>query len=168
MERSAHDTYLATEVMTASPPKLHLMLIEAAIRFATQAGQLWRGQQDAEASGALHRAQELAGELLAGLDREAQPELAAKAAAVYMFVFRSLVEAGLQRDEAKLNDAVRVLEVERDTWRQLCAMFGARQDAQGISFDAPPPTPAPVAPGNPMVETGLLDDLPAGGFSLEA
>ena len=165
MERSAHHTYLATEVMTASPPKLHLMLIEAAVRFAGRAKQLWGRQQDGEASDALHRAQEIAGELLAGLDREAHPELAAKAATVYMFVFRSLVEAGLQRDEAKLNDAIRVLEVERETWRQICAMGSARQDAQGISFDAPARAPAPAAP---PLDPESLGALPAGRFSLEA
>lgn len=166
MERSAHDTYLATEVMTASPPKLHLMLIEAAVRFAGRAKQLWGRQQDGEASDALHRAQEIAGELLAGLDREAHPELAAKAATVYMFVFRSLVEAGLQRDEAKLNDAIRVLEVERETWRQVCETMGAaRPDAATSWSPAPAPPPMPLV--DPMPGVGAPDAFPIGGFSLE-
>ena len=38
MPSPAHENYLVTEVMTATPQKLQLMLIEAAIRCAARAG----------------------------------------------------------------------------------------------------------------------------------
>ncbi len=166
MDPSARDGYLATEVTTASPQKLQLMLIEGALRLAGRAKQLWRRQQDVEASGALLRAQEIAGELLAALDREAQPALAAQAAGVYLFLFRCLLEADLQRDEAKLNDAIRVLEVERETWRQVCETMGAaRPDAATSWSPAPAPPPMPLV--DPMPGVGAPDAFPIGGFSLE-
>ncbi len=166
MNHSTRDTYLATEVMTAAPPKLQLMLIEAAIRFAGRTRQFWAEQKDAEAGEALLRAQDIAGELVAALDHEAEPELAARAGAVYLFVFRCLVEAGFQRNPAKLDDAIKVLEVERDTWRRVCEKFGARSDIA----HAPTSRPHDDAARVPLADSsaGLLDPPPAGGFSLEA
>ncbi len=165
MERSAHDSYLTTEVRTATPPKLQLILIEAALRSAGRAGELWRENRDDEACGELLRAQDIVGELLAALDRENYPEMAAQAGAVYLFIFRRLLEAGQQRDPAKLDDAVRVLEVERETWRQVCRRYGSKQE--GAEYTAAPP-PAFAPPVDPPEEAGALDALPAGGFSLEA
>jgi flagellin-specific chaperone FliS len=41
MQAESHDTYLASQVMTASPQRLRLMLIEGAIRFGRQAAEAW-------------------------------------------------------------------------------------------------------------------------------
>jgi len=46
MDASAHESYLVTEVMTATPQKLQLMLIDAAIRSAEKARRLWHEQED--------------------------------------------------------------------------------------------------------------------------
>jgi flagellin-specific chaperone FliS len=48
------------------------------------------------------------GQMLAGLNADVAPDLVRQVAAVYVFVFRSLVEAHLARDEKKLADALRV------------------------------------------------------------
>ena len=37
--------------------------------------------------------------------------------AVYLFIYRSLVAANLEHSETHLDAALRVLEVERETWR---------------------------------------------------
>ena len=60
------------------------------------------------------------GELLGGLDAEGGSDLAKKVAAVYLFVFRSLVEAGRERDLTKLDEAVRILRMEQETWQTFC------------------------------------------------
>ena len=41
-------------------------------------------------------------------------------ASVYNFIFRTLVDANRRHDERKLDDALRVLAVERETWRLVC------------------------------------------------
>lgn len=129
MEASAQESYLVTEVMTAAPQKLQLMLIDAAIRWAEKARRLWREQNDEQASEALIRAQEIVGQMLGSLNPEPAPELVRKVAAVYLFIFRSFMEANLRRDEGKLDDALRVLRTERETWRQVCEKLGtARQE----------------------------------------
>ena len=141
---SPRDNYLQTEVMTAAPQKLQLMLIEAAIRQGKQALNLWQ-QADAETDDrigdTLVRCQQIVTELLCGLNPEQDRELVRRVASIYLFVFRSLTEAHLQRDQQKLVDALEVLEVERETWREVCQKLGTRretsgQQEEGASFEA--------------------------------
>jgi flagellar protein FliS len=139
VQPSARDDYLTTEVTTAPPQKLHLMLIEAAVRSAELARERWRAGQDGSASAALVRAQEILGELLAGLNREADAALAKRVASVYLFVFRNLMQANCQRDEQKLDDAIRVLKVERETWRQVCRQLGPQMHANDRAASTEPP-----------------------------
>ncbi len=126
MEASAREEYLVTEVMTATPQKLQLMLIEGAMRFTEKGRMHWRAGERDSASEALIRAQEIVSQILANLNREAAPEMVAKVASIYVCVFRNLVEAALVQDEKKLDDALAVLAVERDTWRELCGKLGKR------------------------------------------
>ena len=141
MQSSAQESYLVTEVMTATPQKLQLMLIEAAIRSVQRARDKWRAKEDELACEALIHAQKVISELLAGLDREVDTELVKRVASVYLFVFRSLVEANYEHDEKKLDEALRVLEIERETWQRVSQQLGGTkeadsQDASGISFEA--------------------------------
>jgi len=177
MQCSVRENYLATEVMTATPQKLQLMLIEAAIRSARRAGEKWQAGDDAQASEALIHAQEVVGELLAGLNREVATNLVQKVASVYLFVFRNLMEANHERNESKLDDALKVLEIERETWRQVCQQLGSRQAPDGraavVELSGQSATLPPVAAGR-LPFTGRLpaadaaDDSAASRLSLEA
>ena len=42
-----------------------------------------------------------------------------------MFVFRSIVDGNRHHDEKKLDDALRVLEIERGTWQAVCEKLAA-------------------------------------------
>ena len=46
MNPTAREEYLATEVLTAAPQKLQLMLIEAAIRFGRRAELHWQSREN--------------------------------------------------------------------------------------------------------------------------
>ncbi len=168
MTASIRENYLVTEVLTATPQKLHLMLVEAAIRAGQQARQHWRSGENEAAGEALIRAQEIMSELVAGLNREVDPDLVRRVASVYLFIYRSLMEANFLRDERKLDDALRVLEIERQTWRGVCEKLGSdepsapRADAAKRHITAPT---APIAP--PAIELPPAPDY-AGGFSLDA
>lgn len=168
MESSARESYLVNDVMTATPQKLQLMLIEAAIRSAQRARKHWQAGEDDRAVEALDRAQEAVGEMLAGLNREAAPKLVNRVASVYLYLFRTLMEASHQRDEKKLADALRVLQLERETWRQVCQQLGSRKTSDERSV-APPPVEAPKAPHADMSPgSDALGHSTASGLSLEA
>ena len=133
MSPALRDDYLATEVMTATPQKLQLMLIEAALRLSVKAREHWRNNQPEPAGEALIRCQQIITELMCGLRPENDPELVRKVGAIYAFVFRSLVAAHLKHDMAKLDEVISVLELERDTWRQVCAQLGSTRTATEAS-----------------------------------
>lgn len=128
MAPTVNETYRAGEVFSAPPQKLQLMLIEGAIRLARMAEQHWQAGRASEANQALDQCLQIITELLSGLRPEKMPELVSRVAGVYMFIFRAFTAAKRSRDLAKLHEAVRVLEVERETWRQVCAALVVGDD----------------------------------------
>ena len=166
MQPSAQANYLTTEVMTATPQKLQLMMIDAAIRSAERARAHWTGGDDEGACESLINAQQIVGELVAALNHDVAPELTAKVASVYMFIFRSLVDANYQHDEKRLDDAVRILKEERQTWQQVCAEIASQSPTDDLHV---PSLPAPVgAPGLPVEIESTADTIGESGLSLEA
>ena len=87
------DDYLATEVHTAAPQKLQLMLIEAALRLSLQARRHLADSQIEKAGKALLRGQSIVSELLAGVATNQADEATQRVAGVYLFVYRALVAA---------------------------------------------------------------------------
>ena len=81
MAPSARDNYLTTETMTATPQKLQLLLIEAALCSARRAGRQWRDQQDQQALESLIHAQAVISELLRGVEQQSHSELTDRVAA---------------------------------------------------------------------------------------
>ncbi|MBN2296429.1 MAG: flagellar export chaperone FliS [Pirellulales bacterium] len=167
MSVSSPGSYIETEVMTASPQKLQLMLIDAALRFAKRAKTHWKADEEEEACEVLIKAQRVMGELLGGLNREASPQLVGKIASVYVFVFRSLMESSLEHDVEKLDGAIKVLEVEQETWRQVCKKLA--EEGPGENDAATPVTPlggisSPIMPTQKV----SFDTSVGGGYSFEA
>ncbi|MCL6501195.1 MAG: flagellar export chaperone FliS [Pirellulales bacterium] len=146
--------YLATEVLTAPPQKLRLMLIEAAIRYITRARTSWSEGRTEEGGELILRAQDVIGELLGALKPDASSELVRNVAALYVFVFRALVDAHVRRDAARLEDALRVLRIEAETWRMVCRQL-AEDQAPAASSSPQGPEPAEVAAATSAVPQTL-------------
>ena len=176
MHALPQDNYLATEVTTATPQKLQLMLIETVIRLTERARHHWHAGQPDQASEALIRGQEILIEMLGGFNRDVDPELTKKVAAVYLFLHRSLMEANFHRDEKRLDDALSVLQVERETWRLVCQLgsSAAAADAGTVALSrqssSAPPQQSYGSTDGPFVGLPRVDipDVPAGGLSFEA
>ena len=123
--QTARKNYLQAEVQTATPQKLRLMLIEAAIKNVHRTKKAWDEERHEAAFESLSLAQDIVAELLSSLDKESNPELAGKIASIYVFIFRCLSEGGMTHDPQKMDDALRVLNSERETWKQVCEKFGS-------------------------------------------
>jgi flagellar protein FliS len=120
MSHTPNDSYFRTQVLSAPRHKLHLMLLEGALRHGRLAEALFDQGHDAAAAEAMARSREIVAELLASLKPDVAPALVRKVAGVYVYVHRTLVAAQSRRDPGTLRDALRVLEVECETWRQMC------------------------------------------------
>jgi flagellar protein FliS len=150
------ETYFESQVLTATPQRLRLMLLDGALQYARRASQYWQAGRLYEGGEAVIGCQRIVTELLRGLRPEIAPELVGNVAAVYNFVFRALIEAGLKHDPAKLDEAISVLEIERETWRQVCEQLGSSLE------------PATVPSTKPAPHFTAATPAPAGGFSIDA
>ena len=116
---SQHAQYLESKVLTSPPYRLHLMLLEGAIRFGHQAADAM-GRNDFQAAASpLMRVVDIVGELLAGV-RGTKSALNDRLAKFYWFLFQRVSEAKINSDAQKLAEAIRLLEYERETWQLLC------------------------------------------------
>jgi flagellar protein FliS len=137
--------YLESKVLTAPPHRLHLMLIEGAVRFARQAEEALRRDDQPAAAAALLRVIDIVGEMLAGV-RQQKSELNTKLADLYWFLFRRVTEAKINADSAALADALRILEYERQTWLLVCEKLRDSAGERGKSLsDARGPHPASMS-----------------------
>ena len=119
MEGRTRSEYLEAKVNTASPAQLHLMLIDGALRFGRQAEKgLLRGDEEA-AHPPLLRAMDIVGEMLAGV-RGGESEVNEKLTKLYEFVYARLTSVYVNTDHKRMAEALRILEYERETWRQAC------------------------------------------------
>jgi flagellar secretion chaperone FliS len=163
MSHTVSDNYLITAVTTAPPQKLQLMLIDAAIQSVRGAQMHWQEKEIDLAKKCILRAARIVRGILTGMDYNDKSELVGKVAAVYLYVHDALTRASAENYPHKLADALRVLEVERETWRQLCEKLALVSGVELVG-QAGRYAPAPHFAAN---EEFALDG-PAASFSLEA
>jgi len=119
MTQKASDAYLQNAVMTATPEQLQMMLYDGAIRFARQAREAMLGKDLETACEKLLRVQRIVTEMKNGLRPEIQPELCEQLAGLYNFVYWRLVEANVRHEPSFIDEALKILEHQRETWRML-------------------------------------------------
>ena len=100
--------------------------------------------------------------VLGGIDYDAKSELVGKVAGVYLFICQALTRAFVDNDEHKLDEALHILYIERETWRQLCEKI-----ATSPAEKPPRASSAPITP-HLSPNGGTPPDLPTASFSLEA
>ena len=119
MAKAEENPYLRNAVMTATPEQLQLMLYDGCIRLALQARDAIK-RKDYEASyEKLTRAQHIILEMQNGLNYEVNRELCERVASIYNFLYRKLIDACVNRDVQAIDDTLRVLRIERETWQIL-------------------------------------------------
>lgn len=146
MSQNGSDAYLRTKVMTAKPAELRLMLLDGALRFTEQARQGYESKDFEMAYNGTRRAQAILLELVTSLRHDIAPELCKNVAAVYTFLYTSLVKASMTKDISAIDDVLRILRYERETWL-LCIDALARENHAASSLrETPTAIPAPAPP----------------------
>ncbi|MEE9297038.1 MAG: flagellar export chaperone FliS [Phycisphaerae bacterium] len=116
MNGAQPNSYLRNAVMQASPEQLQLMLYDGAIRFALKGRQAILDNDPEETYNALSRSQKIVLEMDAGLKPEINKEVCEKMSALFNFVYRKLVNASVRRDASDIDDALKILHHQRETW----------------------------------------------------
>jgi flagellar secretion chaperone FliS len=136
----AAQNYLRTKVLTATPEQLQLMLYDGAIRFAEQGRAALEKKDYATSHRTLTQAQKILVELTSTLKRDIYPELCNKLAALYTYAHRNLVEANVHHHLEPVEEALKVLRYQRDTWAMLMEQLGKTKAAEAASkLDVPSP-----------------------------
>ena len=138
MTDAGDNTYLRDAVMTATPEQLQLMLYDGAIRYCQQARDAILGKDFETSFDRLTRAQKIVGEMESGLNFDVNPELCKRVASIYAFLYEKLIDANVHRDVEAIDDALKVLRIERETWQILVDKVnrvrrGLEQDDAGAS-----------------------------------
>jgi flagellar protein FliS len=147
MTASGTNAYLRTKVMTANPAELRLMLFDGAIRFAEQtSAALERKDYEACYTNAT-RCQAILMELINGLKPEHDPQLCNRLSGLYTFLYTRLMQASNQREPALIDEVLKLLNYERDTWNMLLDQLAAENRAAAAATDVPRDV-APTVPPN--------------------
>jgi flagellar secretion chaperone FliS len=125
----SHEKYLEHEILSAPPQKLQLLLIDAALRHGHRAKNSWGDNNEEAARRAIEQMQAIVMQLLNGLAADNSQPLVRRVAAVYAFLVRELAKAHLQRDQESLDGVIRVLQIERETWWQVCQQMGTSSNS---------------------------------------
>ena len=141
MNPQGAQNYLRTRVFTATPEQLQMMLYDGAIRFAEQARPALE-KKDWEASyNMISRAQRIITELTCTLKRDLLPELCDRLAALYNYVYRKLVEANVEHKVESLDEALKILRYQRETWAMLMDHLGKQKAGNAARLlDLPSPS----------------------------
>lgn len=127
--------YRESAVLTASPEQLVVMLYDGALRFLRQSEVAYGEGAWQHGGERMGRAEAIIDELLATLNMDAG-ELAERLQAIYVFCKKTLIEARLEREPAKIRTVIKLFADLREAWDQL---------AGGRATGGRPPVPPLVA-----------------------
>lgn len=122
--------YQNSQVNTASPERLLIMMYDGAIRFVGEALTHLEFGRVGERGIAIGKTMAIISELSATLDHEIGGEIAANLAALYDYMLRELLQANLNDDGARLSGVREMLVDLRETWMQAIDKVQAEKASQ--------------------------------------
>jgi flagellar protein FliS len=141
MNPQGAQNYLRTKVLTATPEQLQLMLFDGAIRFGQQAKVALAERNYEQSYTLISRVQKIVTELNSALKHDVSPELCGKLAALYNYAYRKLIEANLEHKLESLDEAIKVLGYQRETWALLLQKLAqSKAGAMATKLDMPAPS----------------------------
>ncbi len=154
MLQSSRTQYLEGKIQTSSQPQLHLLLLDGALRFGRQAREQWGDDTDlGEVAPLLGRMSDIVEELTYSVAKS-EEKLSKDFEEQYAFIFRELCASQINEDRSKLDDCLKLLEFERETWKLAC---------EKIELSSSAAMAKPIVP-----HMHLPSGMPSEGLSLEA
>lgn len=130
MQFDVNNPYFRTKVLTASREELRMLLLDGCAKFM-RAGRAALAAKNYEVVyESFTSAKAILIELINTLDHKSDPELCKKMSALYTYMYRRLTEGSHQKDLAKIDEAIGLMDFECETWRLLMDKL-ASERAQG-------------------------------------
>ena len=116
MHAREYQSYKQTEIETASPGKLLLLLYDGALKRLHRAKDHLLANQLEETHQDLVRVQEILVELMLALDWNVGGDLAPRLHGLYNFMYRRLVDANVKQDPEAIDEVIQLLSTLREGW----------------------------------------------------
>ena len=134
-----YKSYVETQVATATPEKLLIMLYNGALQRCLAARRaMTEGNREA-VHHSLVKAQAIVTEMSASLDLERGGELAEGLERIYDYIYRTLVQANLSQDAHPVEECENLLQVLLESWQE-ALLNGGPAAEQPESREALPAT----------------------------
>lgn len=111
-----YQAYRRTQIETAPPEQLILMLYDGAIRFARSARRAIEAGDRQKAHRDLTRTQDVISELISSLDLEAGGEIAANLYRLYRYLYQRLVQANVGKKVEPIDEVIHLITELREGW----------------------------------------------------
>lgn len=155
--------YFRTKVLTASPEELRMLLLDGCVRFLRDGRAGIEARDYEKAYEGCSQAKAIIMELMSCLRPEIAPELCKNLNALYTYVYSLITQGSIDRNTDKIDEAIRLMEHDRETWRLLLEKLA---DERAGGAPAPAPSTPPAAP--PSGRTGPDDAEPRRPLSISA
>ncbi|MBL0926694.1 MAG: flagellar export chaperone FliS [Phycisphaerales bacterium] len=151
MAFDVNNPYFRTKVLTASPEQLRLMLLEGAVHFCRAGRDALAAKNWEQVYEQFTNTRNILVELMNSLRHEIDPALCSRLHGLYTYMFNRLVEASFEKDLAKADEVIELLEYDRETWVMLMDKLAAERGQSPAAASAAPAAPAaaPAAPAHP-------------------
>ena len=141
------NAYLRTQVMSASPAELRMMLLDGAVKFARQGRQGLADKNHEQVYSGFSQARAIVTELMTSMRHDVAPELCESVRSLYAYIFQELVSASLESDIDKADKVIGLLEFEAETWRLLMDKLRT-EEAPAVGAAPVKPNKAAYAPAS--------------------
>ncbi len=115
----ACQSYQQTQIETASPERLLLMLYSAALWRLERAKTALQEHNYRETHDLLTKVQDIVLELMVSLDWETGSEICSSLHSLYDYVYRRLVQANIHKDLGAIDESVQILSDLQSGWEQV-------------------------------------------------
>ena len=109
--------YKNTQIQTATPGQLILLLYEWGIKFCKLAKGSIEENNIMTANNYIIKAQDIVSELMSSLDMKSGIEIANNLYSLYDYMLTRLIDANLKKDVDALDEVQKLLEELRDSWK---------------------------------------------------
>ena len=134
----ANQSYRRSQVESASPEKLILMLYDGAIRKLNQAETRFERGDEGAFLVETTKVQKIISELMSALDHEQGGEVSENLGRLYDYMIRQLALAQVRKETQLLAEVRSLLEELREGWRGVIEKLSETQEASAGSKNAQP------------------------------
>ena len=119
MNQKAFKNYQSTQVTTAKPEKILLLLYEGCFKFIRLAKSKLDEGKTSEKGKNISKAISVVSELVNTLDHKVGGQLSQDLESLYLFVIDKLIEANMKNDKGSLEAAERILTTLYEGWQDV-------------------------------------------------